>query len=362
MMLQAAKAANISRAPKYNLLVCFDAFETLYAPKEPVHKTYGQFARDNGLQHASDHVVAVYLHDRITTAAKEYPNYGKHIQGMNPEAWWMKVIKNIFVDVEPSLRDAAHKAQLDDLGRRLFHHFSTRDAYKTASNMPKLLQSLKHHSKSNSSKMDNPSSSIGHVVLGVISNSDDRVGGILSSLGLDVSPLRFQRESKQDTHFESVRPVDGKSYDVDFTVMSYDVEESKPHKLMWQAGEMLARRAVVHELGKFDESVPWLKLYVGDDIKKDIESAWGCGWNAVLLKEFITENPRDERLESLDEEEMLAKPVTEVLAGHSPRMFTVNRLETLVDWIVKRGLEVSAGSDGSANHSEERFKLVKSME
>lgn len=245
------------------------------------------------------------------------------------------------------------------MGRRLFHHFSTRDAYITASNMPKLLQSLKHH-KSNS-KLDNPS--IGHVVLGVISNSDDRVGGILSSLGLDVSPLRFQRESKKETHFESARPVDGKSYDIDFTVMSYDVEESKPHKLMWQAGEMLARRAVVHELGKFDESVPWLKLYVGDDIKKDVESAWGCGWNAVLLKEFITEHPPDERLESL-EEELLARPVTQVLAGQ-PRMFTVNKLETLVDWIVKRGLEVPAGSmdaDAAANSSEERFKLVDKME
>lgn len=220
--------------------------------------------------------------------------------------------------------------------------------------MPKLLQAMKHHTN----KPENPS--IGHVVLGVISNSDDRVGGILSSMGLDVSPLRFQRESKQDTHFESARPVDGKSYDIDFTVMSYDVEESKPHKLMWQAGEMLARRAVVHELGRFDESVPWLKLYVGDDIKKDVESAWGCGWNAVLLKEFLSGQPHDERLES--EEQMLAVPVTEALGGRRPRMFTVNKLETLVDWIVKRGLGVSAGSNGSTNSSEERFKLVKSME
>lgn len=224
--------------------------------------------------------------------------------------------------------------------------------------MPKLLQSMKHHKATN--KLENPS--INHVVLGVISNSDDRVGGILSSLGLDVSPLRFQRESKQDTHFESARPVDGKSYDIDFTVMSYDVEESKPHKLMWQAGEILARRAVIHELGigKFGESVPWLKLYVGDDIKKDVESAWGCGWNAVLLKEFITEHPADERLEDL--EDVMAKPVTEVLGGRSPRMLTVNKLEILVDWIVKRGLEVPAGLDGSTNGSEERFKLVKSME
>lgn len=352
-ILQAARAVNISRAPKYNLLICFDAFETLYAPKEPVHKTYGQFARDNGLKHASDDVVARYLHDRITAAAKEYPNYGKHIKGMTPEAWWMKVIKNIFTDVEPSLSSPAHKEQLDDLGRRLFHHFSTRDAYKTASDMPKLLQSLKHHSK----KLDNPS--INHVVLGVISNSDDRVGGILSSLGLDVSPLRFQRESKQDTHFESARPVDGKSYDVDFTVMSYDVEESKPHKLMWQAGEMLARRAVVHELGKFDEGVPWLKLYVGDDIKKDVESAWGCGWNAVLLKEFVSEQLNDERLESL-EEGGLDKLVAEVLSGQ-PRMFTVDKLETLVEWIVRRGLEVPAGST-EADGSGEKFKLAENME
>lgn len=103
--LQAARAANISRAPKYNLLICFDAFETLYAPKEPIHKTYGQFARDNGLKHASDDAVARYLHNRITMAAKEYPNYGKHIKGMTPEAWWMKVSQlplNLSV-LEPSL-------------------------------------------------------------------------------------------------------------------------------------------------------------------------------------------------------------------------------------------------------------------
>lgn len=223
--------------------------------------------------------------------------------------------------------------------------------------MPKLLKSLKHH------KANIKSPSIGHVVLGVISNSDDRVGGILSSLGLDVSPLRFQRESKQDTHFESASPLDGKSYDVDFTVMSYDVEESKPHKLMWQAGEMLARRAVVHELGtKFDEGVPWLKLYVGDDVKKDVESAWGCGWNAVLLKEFVGGQPEDERLESLEEGGVLDNSVVEVLSGPRPRMFTVNKLETLVEWIVKRGLEVPSGSEVGTNSGEERFKLVNSME
>ncbi|KAK3402674.1 hypothetical protein B0T20DRAFT_4987 [Sordaria brevicollis] len=358
-LLQAAKGAagNISRAPKkFNLLIAFDAFETLYAPKEPVHKTYGQFARDNGLKHASDDVVAKYLHNRITTAAKEYPNYGKHIKGMTPEGWWMKVIKNIFTDVEPTLASPSHKPQLDDLGRRLFHHFSTRDAYKTAANMPGLLQSLKHHKPSSNSP-------IGHVVLGVISNSDDRVSGILSSLGLKVSPLRFQRESKSDPHFASAAPVDGKSYDVDFTVMSYDVEESKPHRVMWQAGEMLARRSVVHELNgkKFEEETPWLKVYVGDDVKKDVESAWGVGWNAVLLKEFVTcEHAGDERLEDL--EGVLDKGVVEVLGGPKPRMFAVNKLETLVEWIVKRGLEAPAGLDRSVDTSAKRFKLVDHME
>ena len=122
------------------------------------------------------------------------------------------------------------------------------------------------------------------IMTGVITNSDDRVPGILSSLGLCVSPLRFG---------SSIDPVElvGQHYDVDLHCMSYDVGCTKPDKRIFDVAEEMANQLLAaqngvdtsHDSGRAYEAVPWLKLYIGDEYEKDVVGARNAGWNAVLI-------------------------------------------------------------------------------
>ncbi len=117
---------------------------------------------------------------------------------------------------------------------------------------------------------------------GVITNSDDRVPRILSSLGLCVSPLRFG---------SSVEPAElvGQLYDVDLHCMSYDVGVTKPDKRIFDTAEEMANQLLAaqvdtnHGGGQASDTVPWLKVYLGDEYEKDVVGARNAGWNAVLI-------------------------------------------------------------------------------
>jgi hypothetical protein len=115
-----------------------------------------------------------------------------------------------------------------------------------------------------------------HVVVGVITNSDDRVPDVLSSLGLKVNPRRFG--VSPDT------PQDSGNFDVDFSVMSYDVGHEKPDRRIFEAAEEIAT-AVISSKDQAADADEWQKVYVGDEYEKDVLGATGADWNAVLVKE-----------------------------------------------------------------------------
>lgn len=120
--------------------------------------------------------------------------------------------------------------------------------------------------------------------MGVITNSDDRVPNVLSSLGFHVSPLRF------GSPFNAAAIV-GKQYDIDIHCMSYDVGFAKPDRRIFEAAEVMAEKVVALQRGsgrpvgagsQLQENPPWLKLYVGDEFKTDVIGARAAGWNSVL--------------------------------------------------------------------------------
>ena len=72
-------------------------------------------------------------------------------------------------------------------------------------------------------------------------------------------------------------------FDIDFTVLSYDVGFEKPSPQIFAAAdEMLA--SLLQKQGEVKVNVDeWRKVYVGDEYEKDVAGATRAGWKAVLV-------------------------------------------------------------------------------
>ncbi len=116
-------------------------------------------------------------------------------------------------------------------------------------------------------------------LVGIITNSDDRIPGILSSFGLSVGPRRFGTVDT-DTQDDSAREKE----DVSFVILSYDVGASKPDRRIFDAAremgaKLFAERGAAQRVGAEGFEL----LYVGDEMEKDVLAATDAGWNAVLV-------------------------------------------------------------------------------
>lgn len=133
------------------------------------------------------------------------------------------------------------------------------------------------------------------VFVGVVTNSDDRVPDILTSLGLEVSPLRYgsQRSDLQDRK---------ELCDIDFCIMSFDVGYEKPDRRVFQAAEETLSE--IRSASNSSNTSPidtYQKVYAGDDYEKDILGALDAGWDAVLIAPQ-TGVPQYSKVKWLDEQ------------------------------------------------------------
>lgn len=154
------------------------------------------------------------------------------------------------------------------------------------------------------------------IVVGVVTNSDDRVPDILSSLGLRVNPARHGQRL-------SAAAPEAKC-DVDFAIMSFDVGHEKPDPAIFRAAEDMVR----HSNPGNDDQGSWQKVYVGDEYKKDVLGAVNAGWNAILV------GPREEISRHSD-----VKWLEDHSAGNMSDVFTesraigISRLGVLEQWL-----------------------------
>lgn len=79
-----------SQLAKPNLLLSFDAFGTLFSPKDPVAHQYLQEARQFGLTGFSEEELASKLYAAFKDESKLNPNYGKET-GLGATKWWTNV-------------------------------------------------------------------------------------------------------------------------------------------------------------------------------------------------------------------------------------------------------------------------------
>lgn len=72
------------------LVLTFDAFGTLFTPREPIAKSYADTARKYGLSGFTDDEIASAFRDAFKRQSKNAPNYGRKV-GLNAGQWWLNV-------------------------------------------------------------------------------------------------------------------------------------------------------------------------------------------------------------------------------------------------------------------------------
>ncbi|KAJ8379816.1 hypothetical protein SKAU_G00005940 [Synaphobranchus kaupii] len=141
--------------------VLWDVKDTLLRVRKSVGEQYCQEARRAGLSLPAAEIEAAFRHAYRQHSCL-YPNYGM-AQGLGGQAWWTGVVQNTFTQC--GVRD---KALLDRLAQNLYHNFSGPENWEVFPESKKALQACV---------------SLG-LQLGVVSNFDNRLEGILRSCGL----------------------------------------------------------------------------------------------------------------------------------------------------------------------------------
>lgn len=251
------------RAGKKNILLAFDAFGTLFTPRQPIAIQYGYLARRHGLNGLKEDDIQASFHKAFKEEASERPNYGKSI-GMKAPEWWANVITNTFTPLIPTSTKLPERLIPD-----LLDLFSSEEGYALYPDVMPLFQRLRRL-KNCRNEDEWPWQ---RTVVGVITNSDDRIPGILQSFGLKVGDKRFGNAHQ-------LRASDAEEYDINFIVLSYDVGYEKPHKEIFEAADQVLEGVLV---GSGAEAADFDKVFVGDEIEKDAQAASKAGWYGVFV-------------------------------------------------------------------------------
>lgn len=141
--------------------VLWDVKDTLLRVRKSVGEQYCQEARRVGLAVPAAEIEAAFRRAYRQHSCL-YPNYGM-AQGLGGQAWWARVVQNTFSQC--GVRD---QVLLERLAQNLYHGFSGPENWEVFPDSEKALQGCV---------------SLG-LQLGVVSNFDNRLEGILRGCGL----------------------------------------------------------------------------------------------------------------------------------------------------------------------------------
>ncbi|EAW23862.1 putative haloacid dehalogenase-like hydrolase [Aspergillus fischeri NRRL 181] len=287
------------RKPR-TLLLTLDAFGTVFHPRRPVPDQYAEAAHAFGLPRST------ITPDRLKTAFKSTfkkqsqtrPNYGREevLRGRygGPRQWWEEVIRGSFAQVltsreqggrasSSSSSSGADVAVPDALVSHLLDRFAGSEGYALFDDVAPFLAVVR--------AVKSRRRGLGpfeRVLIGVISNSDDRVPAVLRALGLSVGDVRadqgvesmrlpgFEERDANRKNASTVDQVD----DVDLVITSYEAGEEKPSRVIFDVARRQARRLLGDEGESGDN---WVCVHVGDDFDKDYQAALNAGWDGYYL-------------------------------------------------------------------------------
>ncbi|MEE9551297.1 MAG: HAD-IA family hydrolase [Candidatus Binatia bacterium] len=202
--------------------IFFDAAGTLFTSVRPVGESYALMAKGYGMEVSGAETARRFRSCFSLAPPLAFPGAsGEHIKELE-RSWWKELVRKIFEPFGPFVR-------FDEYFSELFGYFSKADSWSLCDNTVETLLALR------SKKL----------TLGVISNFESRLFGILNGLGIA-------------SHFDSV-------------LISSQVGYAKPSAEIFQAA------LILHRLR------PEEAMFVGDSPETDITGATRAGLEAVLL-------------------------------------------------------------------------------
>lgn len=176
-----------------------------------------------------------------------------------------------FITVIQVIRDSfepvTSRPTTDAMVCTLMEEFSGKEGYCLFDDVIPFFAFLKDMNGSEPKRAQTPEWPWKSTTVGIISNSDFRVGRILASFGLNV-------------HGERKRESENMASNISFVTTSYDVGVEKPDAKIFQAA-----RETFSELCS-SAGIPaanMVKVHVGDDLEKDVFGAIGAGWTPIFL-------------------------------------------------------------------------------
>ena len=176
----------------------------------------------------------------------------------------------------------------------MLHRFTSHEGYELYSDVLPFFQRLQKLRRDDRQEIRNDVE-LPRLQVGIITNSDDRVPTVLSSLGLRVSSRRLGSTDRQWTQ-------DDHDIDIHWIVMSYDAGYVKPDTRIFEAAKKL-------------KLLPYqncLYLHVGDDVNQDYCGAMDAGWQSILLDRECKSNGLNLRLDRIQSLESLDQKILEM--------------------------------------------------
>lgn len=275
--------------PPRSLLLTIDAFGTIFHPRLPVPEQYASTAHAFGLSPSlvTSESLQPAFKEVFKAHAKRYPNYGRELalreQYGGPREWWEGVIRGSFGKVLNG--DNGTGGDLPEgLVQRLLDRFASKEGYALYEDAGEFMVRMREVKKGLLHKQR--FGPFERILVGVISNSDDRVPGVLKSLGLTVGDTRADQgvSSMRLAGFEERNPSPAKKVDVvndlDLIITSYEAGEEKPSAAIFDAAKQQAMR---HAAAGSEDASEWTCVHVGDDYSKDYQAAVNAGWDGYYL-------------------------------------------------------------------------------
>jgi HAD-hyrolase-like len=137
------------------------------------------------------------------------------------------------------------------------------------------------------------------LVVGVLSNSDERVGGVLRGLGVSMSGSEEPHRGIERNDGGGGGDRDGE-VDVDFVLTSWESGHEKPSPFAFEAAVQRARgvlrtsrstsaasstTSTTAAPAEGNKEASMIQIHIGDDLRTDYDGALaaGTGWSSLLL-------------------------------------------------------------------------------
>ncbi|KAL7307944.1 hypothetical protein TKK_0000036 [Trichogramma kaykai] len=211
-------------------LITFDVTDTLLRTSIAQH--YASAAASQGLGRLDGERLERAFRANYKRLSAAHPNYGKS-SGLGWQGWWRQLVHDVIRDQQRDARDD----KLDKIADNLIECYSTSECWQLCPGALELLDSLSQRRP--------------RLVLGVVSNFDDRLETVLRSARI-------------------------RSY-FNFVLTSYQFGKAKPNPEIFQEALRLASSHTGEKI-EADRA-----LHVGDRLDNDYDGARSANWRAILV-------------------------------------------------------------------------------